>query len=318
MAMHADGESSMSAPRKVSKIQLVRIQPMQSLTSSIEATIALQEATNVMKYMGRFIMGNSLMKARFFSLLTVSCFFLGIASAVEVEGRVGERNLHQQHTVFNARLSPLQECAEIYQADNLVLHVECGDFRTIHLMQKPFYKIDLAGEDITSDKLNELLPICSQVLALNLMETSLKDKDIHIIAKITGLESLILSDNQLGDEAISSIALLGRLKHLEIVHTKITDTGLKSLLALKMLEKLDAGCNLVKNGGVETISRITSLVDVDVRACEFDETALPFFLNLPKLKRLNISGNRIKLIDLKAFLDQAKERGIEVKAEDIL
>lgn len=39
----------MSAPRKVRKNQLVKIQPMQSLTSSIEATIASQEVTNVMK-----------------------------------------------------------------------------------------------------------------------------------------------------------------------------------------------------------------------------------------------------------------------------
>lgn len=39
----------MSAPREVRKIQLVKIRPMQSLTNSIEATTALQEATNVMK-----------------------------------------------------------------------------------------------------------------------------------------------------------------------------------------------------------------------------------------------------------------------------
>ena len=39
----------MSAPRDVRKIQSVRIRPMQSLTNSIEATIALQEVTNVVK-----------------------------------------------------------------------------------------------------------------------------------------------------------------------------------------------------------------------------------------------------------------------------
>ena len=39
----------MGAPRKVRKSQLVRIRLMQSLTSSIEPTIALQEVTNVMK-----------------------------------------------------------------------------------------------------------------------------------------------------------------------------------------------------------------------------------------------------------------------------
>ena len=41
--------STRRAPRKVRKIQLVRIRPMQSLTNSIEATVALQEVTNVMK-----------------------------------------------------------------------------------------------------------------------------------------------------------------------------------------------------------------------------------------------------------------------------
>ena len=39
----------MSAPREVRKIQSVGIRSMQSLTNGIEATIALQEVTNVMK-----------------------------------------------------------------------------------------------------------------------------------------------------------------------------------------------------------------------------------------------------------------------------
>ena len=39
----------MRAPRKVHKIQSVKIRPMQRLTTSIEATIALHEVTSVMK-----------------------------------------------------------------------------------------------------------------------------------------------------------------------------------------------------------------------------------------------------------------------------
>ena len=42
-------EVIMSAPRKVRKIQSVKIRSMQSLTNGIEPTIALQEVTNVMK-----------------------------------------------------------------------------------------------------------------------------------------------------------------------------------------------------------------------------------------------------------------------------
>ena len=44
--------AKVSAPRKVRKNQLVRIQSMQSLTNSIEAIIALQLVTNVMKPIG--------------------------------------------------------------------------------------------------------------------------------------------------------------------------------------------------------------------------------------------------------------------------
>ena len=41
--------STCRAPRKVRKIQSVKIRPMQRLTTSIEATIALHEVTSVMK-----------------------------------------------------------------------------------------------------------------------------------------------------------------------------------------------------------------------------------------------------------------------------
>jgi hypothetical protein len=42
----------MSAPSKALNLQLVRIRPMQRLTTSIEPTIALQAVTNVVKPMG--------------------------------------------------------------------------------------------------------------------------------------------------------------------------------------------------------------------------------------------------------------------------
>lgn len=260
--------------------------------------------------------------ATVFTSLMVSSFIFGQGTvlAAEVEGYMGENSPHlQSHRLFDARLSPLQEQTTIDQADQVVLHVDCGDLKkTIQLLQRPFYDIDLAGEEITLDKLRELLPIASQVLALNLMETHLKDNAFPIIEQLTALTSLILSDNPFGDGPMPSIAFLGALRRFEMVHTKVTDAGLKSLLLLRNLEKLDAGCNLLKNAGIRTISQIHSLIDVDVRACEFDATVLPLFFDLPKLQRLNISGNKLERLSLEAFLSQAKERKIEVKAEEIL
>jgi len=254
------------------------------------------------------------------SLMVISLILeQGTALATEVERYMGENSSHLQlHRVFDARLSPLQEQGSIDQADQVVLHVDCGDLKTLQLLQKPFYDIDLAGEDINLDKLRELLPISSQILALNLMETRLKDDAFPIIEQLTTLTSLILSDNPFGDAAMPSISSLSKLRSLEMVHTKVTDVGLESLLPLKNLEKLDAGCNLFRNAGIRTISQIPSLIDVDVRACEFDATVLPLFFGLPKLQRLNISGNKLERKSLEIFLFQAKERGIEVKAEEIL
>ena len=114
------------------------------------------------------------------------------------------------------------------------------------------------------------------------------------------------------------ISSLTNLRNLEIVHTKITDSGLEKLLNLKMIERLDVGCNLLKNEGIRTISKINSLVDVDVRACEFDEKVLNLFLNITNLKKLNISNNKFEKIIFEDFIRKAKENGIEVKAEEIL
>lgn len=252
-------------------------------------------------------------------MLIASCIALGTgeAQATDVERYVAASSpsSYMHHRIFDARLYPLQDTTTINQADRVVLHIESSDVRTLQLMQKPFYDMDLAGEETSLDKLEKLLmPFVSQITALNLMETYLKEDCFSVIERLVALESLILSDNAFGDKVMPSIGRLSELRHLEIAHTKITDVGVQGLISLRQLEKLDAGCNLLKNSGIKTISGITSLSDLDVRGCEFDEGALPFFLQMPKLKKLNISDNKFKKdVSFETFLAKAKEKGIEVK-----
>ena len=69
----------------------------------------------------------------------------------------------------------------------------------------------------------------------------------------------------------------------------------------------------VINIGILNITkRIPSLKHLDVRACEFDATVLPLFLNMPNLKKLNISNNNFEKGALEVFIASAKEKGIEL------
>lgn len=236
--------------------------------------------------------------------------------AAEVDRYMEEHN--RIFHLYDVRLSSTQGEEDIDKPDQFILHIDCNDLKTLQPLQKPLYDLDLSGEEVSIDRLRELLPISSQILSLNLMETYLKDNYFPIIEQLTELKSLILSDNPFSDIAMRSIPSLRNLRNLEIVHTKITGSGLKNLLYLKMIERLDVGCNLLKNEGIRNISKITSLVDVDVRACDFDEKVLPLFFNLPNLKKLNISNNKFEKRIFEDFIRKANEKGVEVKAEEIL
>jgi hypothetical protein len=253
------------------------------------------------------------------SLFIAPIFFgKGVAFSTEVGEHIRE-NIHQSdhYRIFEAKLTTLQENERIDQPEKVILHVDNYDMNLIPLLQKPFFEIDLAGEEITTEKLQELSPIASQVISLNLMETMLENNFFPLISQLTSLESLILSDNPFDDMAMPFISSLNNLKFLEIVHTKVTGVGFNSLRSLKQLERLNAGCNLLKNIGIQNITQIPSLKHVDVRACSFDATVLPLFFNIPALQTLNISNNPLEKEALKSFLMQAKERNIEVMAEEI-
>ena len=255
------------------------------------------------------------------AVLLAHCLSFGAVGVLAADAKCMEEvgiSSQMHHRIFDARVYPLQGKETIKQADCIVFHLEFDDVDVLQLMQRPLFDLDLAGEPVSLDKLGKLTHFASQIHGLNLMETYLEDSLFTYIERFVCLESLILSDNPFGDKAMPSIGRLRDLRHLEIVHTKITDSGLESLLPLKKLERLDVGCNLLKNSGIGIISQIVSISDLDVRGCEFDEKALPFFLNMPNLKKLNISENKIKKEEeLEAFLIKARAMGIEVNVGEI-
>ena len=91
----------MRAPRKVRKIQSVRIRPIQRLTTSIEATIASQEVTNAMKPV----------EATYQAATQVKVLSPAIANIIEVdvlyyaEDSMKDDNMVSHHSLYRG-LSP--------------------------------------------------------------------------------------------------------------------------------------------------------------------------------------------------------------------
>jgi hypothetical protein len=111
-----------------------------------------------------------------FTFLFITPVFLGKGATFSTEVReyIKENIHHSVHyRIFEAKLTTLQGDETIDQPEKVILHVDSYDMNLIPLLQKPFFQIDLAGEEITREKLQEISPIASQVLSLNLMETTL-------------------------------------------------------------------------------------------------------------------------------------------------
>lgn len=103
---------------------------------------------------------------------------------------------------------------------------------------------------------------------LSLTNCFITDQDILVIAKLTRLTFLNLSDNvSLGDDGITNI--ISSLSSLQVLSLqdccRITDVGLSSLPKLQNLTKLElGGCSLITNETMRLAGKLPNLVSLDV------------------------------------------------------
>lgn len=189
--------------------------------------------------------------------------------------------------------------------------------KNLRLLQTPYFEIDLSDRHITIEELSDLIPIAPQIVSLKLMRTNLNNNVLPIIECLTAITYLDLSDNHFQDQELPFGSLVC-LRTLRMANTQISRRALGGLLPLKKLEILGVGGNPLKNAGIEIIFHIPSLTDVDVTECGFDQTVIPLFLNLPKLKTLKMCRNLIDGAKLEEFLQKAKEQGVGVITKEKL
>ncbi|MBX9804575.1 MAG: hypothetical protein K2Y18_02335 [Alphaproteobacteria bacterium] len=165
-------------------------------------------------------------------------------------------------------------------------------YATLEKLKETPYSLGLVEQTFSQNDLQELIPFASTLFRLNLIETMLDNDLLSNLTLFPHIQQLDISDNRFDDEGLEHISSLSQLLSLRMVYNKITCKGIKHLGSLKKLRFLDLGCTYLKNEGIEILSSVCNqLTTLDVRACNFDDTALRFFHNMPNLQYLNVSSN---------------------------
>jgi hypothetical protein len=142
------------------------------------------------------------------------------------------------------------------------------------------------------DETAESLASLPQLTSLNLMGTTLTDRGMSAVGRLTQLEQLHLGGvDHLTDVTAEHLRPLTRLHSLAIGGTRISDTGLSQLLAGNPeLEGLDLGPP-DDEAPVHTLAPLVaarSLRDLTVSGSLLTADAVPVLLELPRLEHVRI------------------------------
>jgi hypothetical protein len=180
---------------------------------------------------------------------------------------------------------------------------------------KKLEEIQLAGSKFNDQNASKLLSV-KQIGWLFLYDTPVTDKALPAIAQLTNLGLLdlgrtgitgkglrcltplhklgtcVLEWTDVGDEDIPSILQIGRLQELSLTGTKITNRALP-LLAERNWRRLSFGSDDIDDSGVAQLSKIRSLVVLDLNKTKVDDKGLRSLQTLNNLQVLNLNDTRV-------------------------
>lgn len=177
----------------------------------------------------------------------------------------------------------------------------------LDVLARTSYSLDLSyREDLNHAHLRKVAQV-PLVKGLNLEETYLDNTGLGIISTMS-LRFLDITRNRFDDEGMPFVARLGQLEELIMRANKVTPKGIAHVVGLDKLRILDASCTYLENPGIQTLTGCKNLETLKVRACGFDDAALSYFLTIPTLRFLDISGNKLlTLSGIQNFLSQKRD-----------
>jgi Leucine-rich repeat (LRR) protein len=161
------------------------------------------------------------------------------------------------------------------------------------------------------------------LVRLNLRGTKVTDATLEMLARLTTLQVLDVSDAQLTDLGLNHLTSLTNLRELSMGGNKLTDAGLQFLRQLPQLVYLDlAGVQRTDSGlwsitlsesGLDAIVSVTELKELHLGGTAIGASGLKRLRSLPALERLSLQGCKRVTHDSAAVLAGfAKLRWLDV------
>jgi mono/diheme cytochrome c family protein/uncharacterized membrane protein len=108
-----------------------------------------------------------------------------------------------------------------------------------------------------SDKQVALLaPLSAQLVWLKLSDTQVTDASLSSIAKLKNLNKLHLEGTSVGDAGLKQLTALPYLEYLNLVGTRVTDAGLMHLAGLKSLKNVYVWKSAVTDSGITQLRKV--------------------------------------------------------------
>src|SRR5882672_2263328 len=150
--------------------------------------------------------------------------------------------------------------------------------------------LDLSGLGLTEIPLE--LCVLTGLTSLNLWDNEIGDDGARALAALTGLTSLNLWDNEIGDDGARALAALTGLTSLNLWDNEIGDDGARALAALTGLTSLNLRGNQIGADGARALAALTGLTSLDLSSNQISDDGARALTALTGLTSLDLVEQR--------------------------
>ncbi len=162
-------------------------------------------------------------------------------------------------------LTDIPETA-VKKANDTVLHKlkQAGVMVTPVMLNSNYLSASFVTANKRTDSIILLLePLVKQLVWLNLGNTSISDKALQTVGKLTNLSRLHLNNTAVSDSGLFHLRSLARLQFVNLSATGITEKGMKQLNALKEIKSIYLYKTAVNKNAWAEIKKIFPKATID-------------------------------------------------------
>jgi hypothetical protein len=154
--------------------------------------------------------------------------------------------------------------------------------------------VALSGRQFTDDDMAQVEQLRS-LDWLTIENTSITDAGLARLHSLTCLDDLELADNEkITDDGLRHLAGLKRLLYLDLTGAQVRGPGLAHLRSLPELHVVNLNNSSVTDKGIERLSHVCSLFDIDLEGCgRVTDAGLRPLANCPNLRSVGLERTHV-------------------------